>query len=360
MPPRKYKPYRRSQSTMPSVYASRTRPKMQARKRSRSKASYASAARRPSKSTSRRVGAKRVYKPRAAISLNSIRQEIRDVALWKAQNTYNSQARYAAAANVQGWIQAVSPASIYELEKAWDLPHTLEENSSLYGAAPSYRQAQIYLYNHRLRMSIGSHTSPAGVRVWVYMLTPRRALSVYEGNLTKTIDGSYDSSGSNAYMFKIDGTLIATRPDQTPYNMGQVTHRYKIKQLWTGILGTGARKDITVNKFMRKGGVLVRQDHYTVPDGSGISLNNMYSLTNIKPYTILVRYQGLVGGDAATNPTTVGITAANISLSTSTSYTFGFGLHTPVLHSTYTTALGLAGYATGQVVSAAGATAFVA
>lgn len=328
-------------------------------KRTRSK-SRARARPKRFKSQRRRVGARRVYRAKRRLNVSSIRRMIQDVALWKGQDSKNFQGRYAVAANAQGWVHAASVANRSELDPLWLMPQSLQTNSSLYGTPPSYRQGQVYLYRHKLTMNIASHTSPAGVRIWVYMLTPRRAFTSYEGDLTKAIDGSYDSTGALAFMYKTDSTLIATRVDQTPYKMSQVTNKFKIKQLFSGILTTGARKTISVTKFFGQGGRLCRQDHYTTPDGSGASLDNLWSNPSAKPYDILIRFQGLNGGDAATNPTTIGLTAANISITSSVAYTYGFGLHAPVLNSTFTTPLGLAGYATGKVVSAAGAVAFVA
>lgn len=327
-------------------------------KRTRSK-SRARARPRRAKSSGRRVGARRVYKAKRNVSLSTIRREIQNIALWHGQDTKNYQGRFTVAANAQGWVHIASVACRQELEPLWLMPQALQANTNMYGTAPSYRQGQVYLYNHKMNLNISSATSPAGTRVWVYMLTPRRAITAYEGDIVKSIEGSYDSSGALAYVYKTDATLIATRIDQSPYKMSQITNKYKVKQLWSGILATGRRKDITVRKFFGSGR-LIRQDHYTTPDGTGLSLNNLWSIPSAKPYEILVRFQGLTGGDAATNPTTVGISAASITCQGTSSYTYGFGLHAPVLNSTFITPLGLAGFTTGAVVSAAGAVAYVA
>lgn len=109
-------------------------------------------------------------------------------------------------------------------------------------------------------------------------------------------------------------TAPLTQVGWTPFDMPLITARYKIKTLWNGILLPGEEKDLPLNQYYRGGGCMINPMTYQdVLTAGSAPVSQTFMKRCYKPYYILVRIHGVIGGDSATAPATIGHSAAAFS-----------------------------------------------
>lgn len=287
------------------------------------------------------------------------------MALWRANMSSIVATRILnTAANTQSFLVVANVADFDELY-AMSYPIRAQMAASNINInANTTLQPRFSLLSIHSDLTLTSCTSPGGTEFELYKLVPRSSMpywsavntaSSQQNLLSNLIVDSYSlySTYPSGGVQAASGAVIG----QTPYMMSQISSSFKIKTLGRGRLLCGGQRKFKINQYYR-GGKEVNLARMAT-NQAGVNAPHTRMIPSHKPYFLVVRFWGTTGGDAATNPTTIGTTLAGITSQITVKYAYGYGLQSPV-NNVYNYTAGTATFASAPIVPVSGAVAQVA
>lgn len=271
--------------------------------------------------------------------------------MWHGHSIQESNGVFTSGANNTVLWTVPEAANFFDDFKAagWDAAAQLMTNSLINSAVQPY--PMFTLFETRTDLKIRSHNSPGGTDVEVFMLTPRRAERVGT-TLGSEIATGVTQSASAPTLYNLTATSYQD-PSITLYDFPTVTSKYRIKRLWKGRLLIGEHKDIKVVKRFA-GGIPVKKISYQYADSTTSHTQGYLSLPEHKPYFLVTRCLGCMGGNLLANPTTEAFPPASMGIYARTSYHWGMMPNVNMLSNNIVGA-GVAGFSAAPFVGSAGA-----